>query len=379
MELLMEALKAYYTPFTTQEVKKQAQELIEDYLEKWFNDWHNIMEIMEDLTLESLQNLDSDSMEMIKFQWPLQALSYIAEKKFDFVEDKIGFYTYLFDLYERKWDIIQQNSIFFGKFVLVFTNLALYDKSTDNLDGALTRFKEMMKIEDESRFTQAKFISKYLQYLYEDAYENLEDNLFTFTKEMKLKNNHWNDLILLFRDTIHQFSNEPIDDILNGIWSLYIFKSVQLSSEDRELYFDLSRYRDIDSFILFSSRLLEKNWAGEEDIIEMCKKFNEIINENIHDETFELVWMTLGDIIKTSFELQMGDNLQKDILDFIITQIEKTETNYKALKHLFEAVSQFIRQVPQTEGNFLALICSFSLELNQFSENILTICLVKSK
>ena len=63
---------------------------------------------------------------------------------------------------------------FFGKFVLVFTNLALFDNWDKNFRLTLTQFKNI--IVDSSgmkSLVNARFLAKYFTYLYEDSFENM--------------------------------------------------------------------------------------------------------------------------------------------------------------------------------------------------------------
>jgi len=351
----MELLENYFSPHTSQSQKKEAQIGIEQYLETSFNHWPDIIAIMQDLTTDSLQRLHSDYTELIRLQWPLQALSYIAEKKFNEVLDQEGFYHSLFEVYEQKWDIIQQNSLFFGKFVEVFTKLAFNDPSVPNFEGVLTRFKQLLKDDVKNRLTHSRFIAKFLHYLYEDAFENIDDNKLTFTKELKLKHNHSNELLSGLRESVQEYENEPIDDLITGITCLYIFKASDLQLEDRQLLCSLDRYANINSFVKSAWRILDRSCMSEEDIVEVCKWFSQIWDAQPTEETLELICISMYDAVKCTFDTSMDSETTTNILKFIMQLIEETEGRYKACMHLFEALSQYVRQIYLQDDEFVQL------------------------
>lgn len=167
-----EVLLAYYSPETTQSEKLEAQNYIERILEESYENWENIMDIL--FSLPDSWNYDGIR-ETIKMHWPLQALSYIVQKRINHERiDKKLFYSKLFDLYREKMNIIQENSLFFGKFVLVFTNLALYDNWDENFNLTLTQFKNIIvESNGKDALVQARFLAKYFTYLYEDSFETI--------------------------------------------------------------------------------------------------------------------------------------------------------------------------------------------------------------
>lgn len=380
MELPSEVIIAYFSPYTSQREKQEAQNTLETYLEESYNDWQNIMMLMKDLTLDSLQNLGSDIMEVIKLQWPLQALSYIVEKKFDKIADPQAFYSNLFDLYQAKCDIIQQNSLFFGKFVLVFTNLALYDKSDENFNATLTEFKNLIETpNDPHTITHVKFIAKYLKYLYEDSFENLENNKLSFKKEIILKRKFCANLITSFRRTVTENPDELVDDIMIGLSCLYIFKSANLEPEDRSLFCDLRRYSDLNSFIQAIGKILEYSLINPEDLEVICSTFNEIVQSPIEETTLEMLSLSLFDIVKCSFDVQIEEAAQGKIIDFIFSILENTDGRYKAWMHLIEALSQYVRMVPPKSNDTTTLLYPSEGGDKDLGSKICEICIQKAK
>ena len=70
-----------------------------------------------------------------------------------------------------------------------------------------------------------KFVSRYLKYLYEDAFENLECYKLSFIKEVILKREFSQNYIDVFENVITEYPDLKNDEIMTGLCWLFIFRS----------------------------------------------------------------------------------------------------------------------------------------------------------
>jgi len=146
------------------------------------------------------------------------------------------FYKYLFDLYTEKFEIVQKENHFFSEFVLLFTNLALYDKSYIRYQKILNWFLCFQKSQGNDKISHCKFVARYLTYLYEDAFENLECFKLSFKKEIILKRNFSQSYINIFEDVLTEYPDLKSDEIMTGLYCLFIFRCEVLHEKDAILF-----------------------------------------------------------------------------------------------------------------------------------------------
>ena len=290
--------------------------------------------------------------------WPLQALSYIIQTKInnEWI-DKAKFYEWLFYLYKEKMNFIQESPLFFIKFVEVFVKLSLYDNLDKNFAGTLNQFKEIV-IESNGvdALVHARFLAKYFTYLYEDSFELIIGSKLSYKKEGILKREHSKDFINFFKnvldlsyfenqpDQIKEIcANEPIDDLVFGITWIYIFRSDILSWDDIEIMINLPRYKDINVCIRSLNKLIEFNLIDEKGLSKVVKLYEEIYDAEVSENTLE--WMTemFTEIVKNSFDLNMDENDQQRIIEFVYKVAQNTERKYKSISYTFEALGGYVR------------------------------------
>ena len=343
-----QVLIQYYSIETSQEDKRVAQDILQDYLDNCSHKWEDIMLIMKDLTIDSLENCmasENATLNLIRLQWPLKALTYIICNNWKQIENPDQFYRYLFDLYTEKIEIIQKETIFFNQFVQVFTNLALNDKAPEGYKRTLDWYEKMFDtFQGDLIITHSLFISKYFKYLYEDAFENLEYTKLSYTKEIIMKRDYAQKFIERLHHIIREYSDLKSDDIMTGINCLYIFRSERIEKNEAELFWDLSKYNNLICFLTWVSKIVSYSWVDDHFCRLVCERFYEISKSNVDSDTTDFLTMSIHDLIKWSFDLDgVTEELQRQILDFSIELLREMSGHYKSWMHLFEGIAEYIR------------------------------------
>ena len=248
----------YYSTMGSQSEKKIAEQRINDYMEECYSEWHELFVQINEIEIDS--KVDTSSMNHSFF--PFLVLNHIIQKGFDRITDIDGFYKELFDVYISNFKKIAKNqncklsSFLFTKFVLLFVNLAMKDKSNERFELTLSGFKSVLNGEEdfETRLMHARFIAKYIRFLYEEIYDKV--GCFEAKNECVFKNKYCKHFIEKINDNLYQVqykkeneenSDIPVDDILIGLSYAYMWVSEPISNNDFTLLSDVQLYDDIDN------------------------------------------------------------------------------------------------------------------------------------
>lgn len=250
----------------------------------------------------------------------------------------------------------------------VFTRLALYDKSEQRFDEIFGFFKDFFN-QIDYKITHIKFLAKFWRYLYEDAYENLENSKISFKKEIALKRKHATFLVDYFRQGVIDYPNEEVDEIVYGMSCLYIFRQRNLTVEDANIFWDLSRYKNLNSFMESINKILEYSLVCPDTLNIIWATLSKMVIKEIEDSTLELISISLCDIMKWTFDVEeISESDQENVRDFIISLLKQKSNKFKASMYLFDALSHYTRWKYFNSD-----------QIRKFSEDIVFLCLERAK
>jgi len=73
--------------------------------------------------------------------------------------------------------------------------------------------------------------------------------------------------------------------------------------------------------------------------------FEEIVSQQIESKTLELVGMVLSDMLRISFESEMSESDQLELVKLIISIVRGREGEYRAMRNLFEGLISYVRMI----------------------------------
>jgi hypothetical protein len=326
----VEVLKTYYSPFSSQEKKLQAQEIIQNFLEVSYDKWYDIMSLINGINDSSLINEDSNLVQ-IQLYWPLQTLRHIIETKFSQISDPTSFYTELFSIYMSKLPLIISDHFLFTKFLQLFTSLAVHDENTDNFSHIVAQFCVLLTTSD-AQVHHLSFFSKYLYYLYEDVYETKSNFTISVHHEEVLKS----ELEELIK-AINGVSNreESFDDAYLATACLLVLTH---SSPEIMKAVDINSFSWISNYFLPTMILLKCDWV-DSWFLDWTLGWLEVIWKGGHsDGEFWQLWWTLLLVAKRRDGFGLDKKVDKKIIILILQILYETDGNYRAVWYLFDAL-----------------------------------------